>query len=91
MNHLLAGGDSRTYNLGNGNGFSVLEVIETARRVTGKSIPTEDAPRRPGDSPMLVADAGRIKRGLGWKPKYPRLDTIIEHAWKWELQKGRLW
>jgi len=76
-------GRGRVYNLGNGNGYSVREVIETARRVTGHPIPAEDAPRRPGDPPDLVASSARIGEQLGWTPEYPDLETIIETAWRW--------
>ncbi len=71
------------YNLGNGTGYSVREVIETARRVTGKKIQEIITPRRPGDSPRLVASSKRIQRELGWKPQTPRLDDIIASAWEW--------
>ncbi len=71
------------YNLGNGRGFSVREVIETARRVTGHAIPAVDSPRRPGDPAILVASSERIKQELGWKPKFADLDSIISSAWRW--------
>ncbi len=71
------------YNLGNGQGFSVLEVIETARAVTGHPIPTRIAPRRLGDPPVLVADATRARTQLGWTPKCPDLHTIVQDAWNW--------
>ena len=71
------------YNLGNGVGYSVREVIETAREVTGHPIPAEETQRRPGDSPRLVASSDKIRKELGWKPKYETLDVIIESAWKW--------
>ena len=74
---------SRTYNLGNGQGFSVLEVIETARKITGHAIPFEVGPRRAGDPAELVADSGRIMHELGWKPQFAELHTIIESAWRW--------
>lgn len=74
---------SRTYNLGNGRGFTVKEVIETARRVTGHPIPTEVGPRRPGDPAVLVAGSDAIKQELGWEPQYPDLETIIASAWAW--------
>ena len=74
---------SRTYNLGNGQGFTVKEVIETCREVTGHPIPAEVGPRRPGDPAVLVASSEKIRRELGWEPKYPELRTIIEHAWEW--------
>ncbi len=79
----LADGKSRVYNLGIGKGYSVLDVIETARKVTGHAIPAEPAPRRAGDLPMLVADSSRITRELGWEPDYASLEEIIASAWKW--------
>ncbi|HSL43164.1 MAG TPA: UDP-glucose 4-epimerase GalE [Anaerolineales bacterium] len=75
--------DRLIYNLGSGNGYSVREVIETARRVTGHPIPTRELPRRPGDSARLVASSGKIKRDLGWKPKHDDLYEIISSAWEW--------
>ncbi|HLY73193.1 MAG TPA: UDP-glucose 4-epimerase GalE [Planctomycetota bacterium] len=74
---------SRFYNLGNGRGFSVLEVIEAARKITGHPIPVVMAPRRGGDVARLVADSTRIRRELGWTPRIPELDRIIESAWRW--------
>ncbi len=79
----LADGDSRVYNLGSGRGFSVLEVIETARQVTGQSIPAVAAPRRAGDLPVLIADSDKIGRELGWETEYNSLPRIIETAWNW--------
>lgn len=87
--HLLAldrmknGGDSTIFNLGNGKGFSVKEVIETARRVTGREIKEEIAPRRAGDPAVLIASSERAIQELGWKPKYNSLEKIIETAWRW--------
>jgi UDP-glucose 4-epimerase len=74
---------SRVYNLGNGQGFSVRQVIETARRITGHAIPSRVGPRRPGDPAELVASSDRIRRELGWEPGYPRLEQIVESAWLW--------
>lgn len=74
---------SATYNLGNGNGFSVKEVIETAREVTGHPIPAEIAPRRAGDPAILIASSEKAINELGWKPKYADLHTMIESAWNW--------
>ncbi|MGQ9523106.1 MAG: UDP-glucose 4-epimerase GalE [Anaerolineae bacterium] len=74
---------SRTYNLGNGQGFTVKEVIETCREVTGHPIPVVVGPRRPGDPAVLVASNEKIRRELGWEPQYPDLRTIVEHAWNW--------
>jgi UDP-glucose 4-epimerase len=74
---------SRAYNLGNGRGFSVREVIETCRAVTGHPIPAEVGPRRPGDPAVLVAGSERIRHELGWAPKYRELREIVESAWAW--------
>lgn len=87
LERLLAGGASATYNLGNGRGHSVNEVIAAARRVTGQPIPVRDEPAREGDPPVLVADATRARRELGWKPRYPDLDSILAHAWQWECRQ----
>jgi len=86
--HLLAleaagPGEHRVYNLGNGAGFSVREVIEAARRVTHESIDAVEAPRRVGDPPVLVASSQRIQTDLGWKPEKPELQTMISDAWAW--------
>ncbi|MGE5578243.1 MAG: UDP-glucose 4-epimerase GalE [Syntrophothermus sp.] len=87
--HVLAvealgnGRPSAVYNLGNGNGFSVREVIRTAEKVVGHSIPVEEAGRREGDPAVLVAGSGRIRRELGWKPEYADLETIVATAWRW--------
>jgi len=74
---------SRTYNLGNGQGYTVREVIETARQVTGHPIPAVDGPRRPGDPPELVAGSDKIRRELDWQPRHPELQNIIQSAWDW--------
>ncbi len=74
---------SRIYNLGNGRGFTVKEVIETCRQVTSHPIPAEVGPRRPGDPAVLVASSEKIRQELAWEPQYPDLRTIVEHAWKW--------
>ena len=71
------------YNLGSGAGYSVRQVIETARRVTGHAIPVRNDPRRPGDPPRLVASSDRVRRELGWRPKHPSLEEIIASAWEW--------
>ncbi|NWF67908.1 MAG: UDP-glucose 4-epimerase GalE [Chloroflexi bacterium] len=79
----LADGRSRVYNLGSGSGYSVLEVVETARAVTGHPIPLQYGQRRSGDVDVLVADSSRIKQELGWSPKYDHLQRIVETAWNW--------
>lgn len=86
LQSLINGADSQAYNLGNGNGFSVQKVIDTAERVTGRKIPVVDASRREGDPALLVADSTLARKQLGWQPQYVDLATIIEHAWKWEMQ-----
>ena len=83
IKHLRDGGDSRRYNLGNGQGFSVRQVIDTVERIMGKPIPQETSDRRPGDPATLVASSERIRKDWGWTPKYPELDTIVQHAWAW--------
>jgi UDP-glucose 4-epimerase len=90
--HLLALGalteKSRViYNIGNGQGFTVLEVIESVRRVTGRAVAVEECARRPGDPAVLVASAEKIKAELGWKPKFAELDAIVASAWEWHQQR----
>lgn len=87
LKYLLEGGDSTIFNLGNGNGFSVREVIETARRVTGKPIPAVECDRRPGDPPALVGSSDRARSVLGWNPQYADLEKIITHAWNWHQKR----
>ena len=74
---------SGPFNLGNGNGYSVQQVIETAREVTGVNIPAEITARRPGDPDTLIAAADKARDVLGWKPRIPELGAIIDSAWKW--------
>jgi UDP-glucose-4-epimerase GalE len=83
LDHLEQAGLSGVYNLGNGSGYSVRQVIETAEEVTGLKIKAVEAPRRSGDPGRLVASSDKIRRALGWVPRYPDLSTIIETAWKW--------
>jgi UDP-glucose 4-epimerase len=71
------------YNLGNGQGFSVRQVVEVARQVTGHPIPVIESPRRPGDPAVLIASSEKIRRELGWQPRFPDLQTIVESAWQW--------
>ncbi|MGE4242141.1 UDP-glucose 4-epimerase GalE [Ramlibacter sp.] len=89
MRRLADGGASATYNLGNGDGQSVNEVIAAARRVTGHPIPVRDDPPRAGDPPVLVADSARARAELGWTPNYPEIETIVAHAWRWEQRRTR--
>ena len=79
--------DRLVYNLGNGEGYSVRQVIETARRVTGRPIPAVEVERRPGDAPRLVASAERIRAELGWQPRFPDLESIIASAWDWHRSR----
>ncbi|MBN1496887.1 MAG: UDP-glucose 4-epimerase GalE [Spirochaetes bacterium] len=83
LERLLRGEGSAVFNLGNGKGFSVREVIDIAGKVTGRNIPVIETDRRPGDPAVLIADAKKAESVLGWRPRYPGLDAIIESAWKW--------
>ncbi|MBI4656270.1 MAG: UDP-glucose 4-epimerase GalE [Elusimicrobia bacterium] len=83
LEYLLEGKRSDSFNLGNGSGFSVKEVIETCADVAGKKIKSENSKRRPGDPPVLIADSSKAKKILKWKPRYIDLHAIIETAWKW--------
>jgi len=87
---LLAGGESTVYNLGNSSGYSVREVIEVAREVTGRSIPAVETDMRPGDPAVLVASSDKIRKELGWKPVYEDLKTIIRTAWVWHQKEAGL-
>lgn len=86
LKYLLEGGRSTAYNLGNGDGFSVQQIIEAARRVTGREIKVVDVPRRPGDPARLVADSSRARKELKWAPRYADVESIIGHAWVWEMR-----
>ena len=86
LHALLEGAATTAYNLGNGKGFSVREVIDCAQRVTGREIAISEGERRPGDPPVLVGDATRIRRELGWSPRLADLDTIIATAWRWHTR-----
>ena len=83
LDYLLAGGGNNVFNLGNGVGFSVKEVLEAARRVTGRPIPAQAAPRRAGDPAQLVASSEKAKAILGWNPQFSSLETILSTAWTW--------
>ncbi len=84
-----AGQAALAYNLGNGAGYSVRQVIETARRVTGHPIPALEQPRRPGDAARLVAASGKIRSELGWQPRFPALEDIVASAWEWHSKHPR--
>ena len=87
LQSLMGGAGSQAYNLGNGQGFSVQEVIDTAQQVTGRSIAVVNGPRRAGDPARLVADSSLIREKLGWQPRYADLATIVAHAWAWEARE----
>lgn len=83
LDKIASGGESGIYNLGNGTGFSVKNIIDVCRKVTGHAIPIEIVPRRAGDPALLIATADKAKKVLGWKPEYIRIEQIVETAWKW--------
>jgi UDP-glucose 4-epimerase len=83
LEHLRKGNDSEFINLGNGTGFSVKEVVEAARKITGKNIEAKIAPRRAGDPSRLIANSAKAKSVLGWNPQFPKIERIIEAAWTW--------
>ncbi|WP_448524904.1 UDP-glucose 4-epimerase GalE [Parathermosynechococcus lividus] len=87
LKYLLAGGESNVLNLGNGQGFSVRQIIDTAARVTGCHIPVHQSDRRAGDPARLVASADRARRILGWQPQYADIEEIIAHAWQWHQHR----
>jgi UDP-arabinose 4-epimerase len=86
--HLLRGGESRAFNLGTGRGHSVLEVLAAVAQVCGRTVPVVDAPRRPGDGPILVADATEAARVLGWQPAHSDLQTILKTALRWMSERS---
>ena len=87
LEYLLKGGDSSFFNLGNGSGFSVKEVIEAAKLVTGKDIKAVECDRRPGDPPALIGSAEKARQILGWQPQYTNLKDIMTHAWEWHQKR----
>ena len=87
IEYLLKGNQSQVFNLGNGNGFSVREVIEMAKSVTGRDIKVVESDRRPGDVPVLVGSSEKAKKNLGWSPNYPDLREIVTHAWQWHQKR----
>lgn len=89
LRYLAQGGATSVFNLGNGNGYSVQEVVDTASRVTGRAIAVQEGPRRAGDPARLVADAALARQVLGWQPQYNDLGTIIQDAWQWECRVAK--
>ncbi len=89
LRYLANGGSSMALNLGTGKGHSVREVIQAVERVSGRHFPVWETGRRPGDPPALVADASRAAQVLGWRPRYPELDSLVEHAWRWHASRNR--
>ncbi|MFH7243433.1 MAG: UDP-glucose 4-epimerase GalE [Spirulina sp.] len=87
LEYLMDGGSSTVFNLGNGRGFSVREVIEAAQRITGRPIPVVEVDRRPGDSSELVGSSQKAREILGWNPQYGDIDTILAHAWQWHQRR----
>ena len=88
LESLLKGGDSATYNLGNSTGYSVKQIIEAARRITGHEIPAVTDDRRAGDPAILVADSTLIRKQLGWQPRYETIEKIIQSAWLWHQKEA---
>jgi len=84
LHYLWDGGKERPFNLGTGTGYSVQQVVDAAQRITGEDIRVKDGFRREGDPAILIADGSKARKALGWRPKYSDLDTIIQHAWRWE-------
>lgn len=87
LKYLQQGGESEVFNLGNGSGFSVRQVIEAAREVTGRDIPIVESERRPGDPPILVGSSAKAQKVLGWQSQYADLTQILSHAWQWHQQR----
>jgi len=90
VENLLAGGASNAFNAGTGSGHSVLEVVRAVEEVTGRKVPYTMGPRRAGDPPSLVANSEKLKRSLGWEPKFPALKNIVATAWQFERKRGTL-
>ena len=86
LNYLMQGGSSTAFNLGNGEGYSIRDVINAAEKVSGNLIKVIEGERREGDPARLIADSRKIFRELDWKPRYADLQTIVKHAWQWELK-----
>ncbi|WP_376695222.1 UDP-glucose 4-epimerase GalE [Wenzhouxiangella sp. EGI_FJ10305] len=91
LNYLDEEGRGAVFNLGNGNGYSIRQVIDAVRQVSGQDFHVENGLRRPGDPPILVADSRKARSSLGWQPEFSSLSEIIRHAWNWEKKKGSAW
>ncbi|OUL36669.1 UDP-glucose 4-epimerase GalE [Nostoc sp. T09] len=89
LEYLLKDGDSEVFNLGNGLGFSVKEVIAASEEVTGLTIPVQECDRRPGDPPSLIGSSEKARKILGWQPQYPGIKDIVLHAWQWHQQRHK--
>ncbi|MFM7364617.1 MAG: UDP-glucose 4-epimerase GalE [Cuspidothrix sp.] len=89
LEYLLNGGESEVFNLGNGNGFSVKQVIATAEDVTGMVISVKECDRRPGDPPALIGTSEKARKILNWQPKYPGIKDIVAHAWQWHQKRHK--
>ncbi|OUL30348.1 UDP-glucose 4-epimerase GalE [Nostoc sp. 106C] len=89
LEYLLQGGDSEVFNLGNGLGFSVKEVIAASEEVTGLTLPVQECDRRPGDPPSLIGSSEKARKILGWQPQYPGIKDIVLHAWQWHQQRHK--
>ena len=89
LEKLLAGGESNAFNVGTGTGHSVMEVLRAVEEVTGRTVPYEIGPRRAGDAPTLVANSDKLKRSLGWKPRFPELTDIVTTAWQFEKNRRK--
>ncbi|MFM6040673.1 MAG: UDP-glucose 4-epimerase GalE [Sphaerospermopsis kisseleviana] len=89
LEYLLKGGESNVFNLGNGNGFSVREVIAAAQEVTGINISVQECDRRPGDPPSLIGSSEKARKILGWQPIYPDIKDIVTHAWNWHQKRHK--
>lgn len=91
LDYLAKGGESRILNLGSGDGYSVMEMINAARRATGRDIPVKVGPRRAGDPARLVADSALAGRVLGWRPQVTSMEDIIASAWRWHSARPQGW
>ena len=84
LDHLLAGGASGIVNIGSGQGYSVKDVVAAVARASGREVPVDEAPPRPGDPPIMVADTSLAEEVLAWKPAHPDLDEVVASAWRWQ-------